>query len=379
MGLHSRDPILLTPGPLTTTLETKAAMLRDWGSWDAAFNAVTANVRRRLLDIVNGHATHVCVPMQGSGTFSVEAAVNTTVPRDGHLLVLINGAYGKRLAKLAQMMGRRVSTFETADDVPTTADDVDRLLSKDPSITHVALIHCETSTGILNPLHAIAATAARHGKRLIVDAMSSFGALPIDVSTTPIDALIAASGKCIEGPPGMGFVIVRRSTLEGCEGRSSSLALDLYDQWVYMEKTTQWRYTPPTHVVVAFDAALEQHAAEGGQPARLARYTANGEALVAGMQALGFRSFLDASIQAPIIYTFHAPADPAYEFKRFYAEVRERGFVLYPGKLTQVETFRVGCIGAIGPSEMRQAVLAVGDALRAMGIRTVTPAVARAA
>ena len=379
MGLHSRDPILLTPGPLTTTLETKSAMLRDWGSWDAAFNAVTANVRRRLLDIVNGHVTHVCVPMQGSGTFSVEAAVNTTVPRDGHLLVLINGAYGKRMAKLAQMMGRRVSTFETADDVPTTADDVDRLLAKDASITHVGLIHCETSTGILNPLPAIAAVVARHGRRLIVDAMSSFGALPIDVSATPIDAVIAASGKCIEGPPGMGFVIVRRSTIEGCEGRSSSLALDLYDQWVYMEKTTQWRYTPPTHVVVAFNVALEQYVAEGGQPARLARYTANGEALVAGMQALGFRVFLDPAIQAPIIYTFHAPADPAYEFKRFYAEVRDRGFILYPGKLTQIETFRVGCIGAIGPSEMRQAVLAVGDAMRAMGIRHVTPAVARAA
>jgi 2-aminoethylphosphonate-pyruvate transaminase len=374
-----RDPILLTPGPLTTSLDTKAAMLRDWGSWDAAFNAVTANVRKRLLDIVDGHATHVCVPMQGSGTFSVEAAVNSLVPRDGHVLVLVNGAYGKRMAKLTQMMGRKVTVFETADDVPTTADDVDRSLARDPSITHVGLIHCETSTGILNPLPGIAAVVARHGKRLIVDAMSSFGALPIDVSTTPIDAVIAASGKCIEGPPGMGFVIVRRATLEGCEGRSSSLALDLHDQWAYMEKTTQWRYTPPTHVVVAFNAALEQHAAEGGQPGRLARYTANGEALVEGMKALGFRSFLDAAIQAPIIYTFHAPADPAYEFKRFYGEVRDRGYILYPGKLTQLETFRVGCIGAIGPAEMRGAVLAIGDAMRAMGIRKIAPTVARAA
>ena len=379
MANHSRDPILLTPGPLTTTLATKYAMLRDWGSWDASFNAVTAEVRRKLLDVVRGHATHVCVPMQGSGTFSVEAAINTLVPRDGHVLVLINGAYGKRMAKLTQMMGRRASTFETADDVPTTAEDVDRLLTRDPSITHVGLIHCETSTGIRNPMEAIAAVVARHGKRLILAAMSSFGALPIDVSATPIDAIVAASGKCIEGPPGMGFVIARRSALEACEGRSTSLALDLYDQWVYMEKTTQWRYTPPTHVVVAFGAALDQFVVEGGQPARLARYAANGAALLDGMKALGLRSFLDASIQAPIIYTFHAPADPAYEFKRFYAEVRDRGFVLYPGKLTQLETFRVGCIGAIGPSEMRQAVLAIGDALKAMGIRTVTPAVARAA
>lgn len=379
MANQSRDPILLTPGPLTTTLETKAAMLRDWGSWDAAFNAVTAKVRARVLDIVNGHATHVCVPMQGSGTFSVEAAVNSLVPRDGHLLVLVNGAYGKRMAKLAQMMGRRVSVFETADDVPTTAEDVDRLLGKDASITHVGLIHCETSTGIANPLAGIASVVARHGRRLLVDAMSSFGALPIDLAATPIDAVIAASGKCIEGPPGMGFVVVRRATLEGCEGRSSSLALDLFDQWTYMEKTTQWRYTPPTHVVMAFHAALEQHAAEGGQAGRLARYTANGAALVAGMKAMGFRVFLDPAIQAPIIYTFHAPADPAYEFKRFYAEVRERGFVLYPGKLTQLETFRVGCIGAIGPSEMHLATLAIGDALRAMGIRTVSPSSARVA
>src|SRR5512147_2972537 len=197
--------------------------------------------------------------MQGSATFSVEAAVNTLVPRDGHVLALINGAYGTRFAKLTQMMGRRLSTFETAEDVPTTPQDVERLLAADASITHVGLIHCETSTGILNPLPGIAAAVARHGRRLIVDAMSSFGALPIDVAATPIDALIAASGKCIEGPPGMGFVIVRRSTLEGCEGRSTSLALDLHDQWTYMEKTTQWRYTPPTHVVVAFNAALEQH------------------------------------------------------------------------------------------------------------------------
>ncbi len=379
MSNHDRDPILLTPGPLTTTLATKAAMLRDWGSWDTAFNEVTARVRAKLLDVIHGADTHVCVPMQGSGTFSVEAAINTLVPRDGHVLVLINGAYGKRLARLTTMMGRKATTFETADDVPTTADDVDRLLAKDPSITHVGLIHCETSTGIENPLQAIAAVVARHGRSLVVDAMSSFGALPIDARTTPFDALIAASGKCVEGPPGMGFVFVRRSVLERCAGNSSSLALDLHDQWTYMEKTTQWRFTPPTHVVVALDAALEQHAAEGGQPARFARYRANFETLVTGMRELGFRVFLPDAIQAPIIVTFHAPDDPRYTFRDFYDRVRDKGFVLYPGKLTQVETFRVGCIGAIGPTEMRHAVNAVRDTLAEMGIRQVTAPSARAA
>jgi 2-aminoethylphosphonate-pyruvate transaminase len=379
MTYSGRDPILLTPGPLTTSLATKSAMLRDWGSWDASFNAVTARVRARLTAIVNGEATHVCVPMQGSGTFSVEAAVNTLVPRDGHLLVLINGAYGRRLARLTEMMGRKLTVFETAEDVPTTAADVARKLDADPSITHVGLIHCETSTGILNPLPEIADAVAQRGRRLIIDAMSSFGAIPIDAGAVPFDALIAASGKCIEGPPGMGFVFARKSALEQCAGNSTSLSLDLYDQWTYMEKTTQWRYTPPTHVVVALDAALEQYLAAGGQPARLARYAANCEMLIAGMKEMGFRPFLDARIQAPIIVTFHAPADPRYAFKAFYDKVRDKGFILYPGKLTQLETFRVGCIGAIGPEEMRHAVNAVRDALAELGIRQIAPAAVRAA
>jgi 2-aminoethylphosphonate-pyruvate transaminase len=380
MTYSGRDPILLTPGPLTTSLATKAAMLRDWGSWDASFNAVTARVRARLTAVVNGEGTHVCVPMQGSGTFSVEAAVNTLVPRSGgHLLVLINGAYGKRLAKLTEMMGRKLSVFETPEDVPTTAADVARKLDADPTITHVGLIHCETSTGILNPLPEIAEAVAQRGRRLIIDAMSSFGAIPIDARTVPFDALIAASGKCIEGPPGMGFVFARKSALEQCAGNSSSLSLDLYDQWAYMEKTTQWRYTPPTHVVVALDAALEQYLSTGGQPARLARYTANCETLIAGMKEMGFRPFLDSRIQAPIIVTFHAPADPRYAFKAFYDKVRDKGFILYPGKLTQLETFRVGCIGAIGPDEMRHAVNAVRDALADLGIRQIAPATVKAA
>ena len=380
MPNFARDPILLTPGPLTTSLQTRAAMLRDWGSWDSNFNAVTREIRDKLSRIIEADGAHVCVPMQGSGTFAVEAAVNTLVPRDGHVLVLINGAYGKRMAKLTEMMGRRLSVFETPDDVRTTADDVDKLLARDPSITHVGLIHCETSTGILNPLAEIAATVAQHGKSLIVDAMSSFGALPIDARTTPFDALIAASGKCIEGPPGMGFVLARRSVLEQCAGRSTSLTLDLYDQWTYMEKTTQWRFTPPTHVVVALNAALDQFDAEGGQPARFARYARNCEVLVNGMRELGFRPFLDPGIQAPIIVTFHAPPDARYTFREFYDRVRDKGFILYPGKLTQVETFRVGCIGAIGPDEMRHAVNAMRDTLAEMGIRRVTPSTsARAA
>jgi 2-aminoethylphosphonate-pyruvate transaminase len=379
MSTFDRDPILLTPGPLTTSLRTKSAMLRDWGSWDSNFNAVTARVRERLLAVVNGTPTHVCVPMQGSGTFSIEAAVNTLVPRNGHVLVLVNGAYGQRMARLTAMMGRKLSTVETADGVPTTAADVARGLDADSSITHVGLIHCETSTGVLNPLAEIADAVAVRGKSLIVDAMSSFGALPIDAARIPFDALIAASGKCVEGPPGMGFVFCRKSVLEKCAGNSTSLSLDLHDQWSYMEKTTQWRYTPPTHIVIALDAALEQYSEQGGQAARLARYAANYETLIAGMKEMGFKVFLDPKIQAPIIVTFYAPADSRYAFKAFYDKVRDKGFVLYPGKLTQVETFRVGCIGAIGPDEMRHAVNAIRDALRELGIKQIASSAIKAA
>ena len=369
-----RDKILLTPGPLTTTLRTKLAMLRDWGSWDADFNAITARLRMRLLDVIHGADSHVVVPLQGSGTFSVEAAVATVTPRDAHLLVPDNGAYCKRAAKLATLMGRRVSVMPVAEDRPIAAADVQARLQADPSISHVILIHCETGTGVENPLADVAAVCERHGKGLIVDAMSSFAALPIDARKVRFDALVAASGKCLEGVPGMGFVFIRKAVLDGCAHRSHSLAMDLHDQHVYMEKTGQWRFTPPTHVVAALDEAMTQFIEEGGQSARLARYSANCKALVDGMARLGFRPFLDAKVQAPIIVTFHAPADAKYDFKRFYDGAKQRGFILYPGKLTQIETFRVGCIGAIGPNEMRQAVEAVADTLREMGIASGTPA-----
>ena len=370
-----RDRILLTPGPLTTTLRTKLAMLRDWGSWDSDFNEVTARVRRSLLEIVNGENTHVVVPMQGSGTFSVEAAVATVVPRDGHVLVADNGAYCKRAAKVASLMGRRCTVLPFDDSQQVSPDAVDAALAADPSITHVVLIHCETGAGVLNPLAQVADLCARRNRGLIVDAMSSFGALPIDAREIRFDALVAASGKCLEGVPGMGFVFLRKAILDGCAGRSQSLAMDLYDQHVYMEKTGQWRFTPPTHVVVALAEAIAQFEAEGGQPARLARYTDNYRTLIDGMSRLGFLPFLDAAVQAPIIVTFHAPGDPRYAFRPFYDAVKKHGFLLYTGKLTQVETFRVGCIGAIGRGEILQAVNAVELALQDMGIASGEPAI----
>lgn len=362
----SADPYLLTPGPLTTSLRTKQSMLRDWGSWDVDFNAITSRVRERLLQIAHGSGTHECVPLQGSGTFSVEAAIGTLVPRTGHVLVPQNGAYCQRIARICRVLGRQLTTLDYPENTQIAASDIGRALTCDPSITHVALVHCETSTGILNPLQEIAQVVAHQGKGLIVDAMSSFGALEIDARSTPFDALVAASGKCLEGPPGMGFVIVRRGALERSEGNSHSLAMDLHDQWAYMQKTTQWRYTPPTHVVAAFDSAIAQYLEEGGLAARGARYAHNCRTLIEGMAKLGLKSFLPAAIQAPIIVTFHAPHTPQYSFKGFYNAVKAHGYILYPGKLTSLETFRVGCMGQLGERGMSGAVEAVGKVLAEM-------------
>jgi len=370
-----RDRILLTPGPLTTTQRTKLAMLRDWGSWDADFIAVTARVRKSLLKVLHAEETHTVVPLQGSGTFSVEASVATLVPKDGHVLVLDNGAYCKRAARLTSMMGRKCTMMSFDEAEPVSPQALEQKLVEDKSVTHVVTIHCETGAGIWNPLQEVADVCAKHGKGLIVDAMSSFGALPIDARETKFDALVAASGKCLEGVPGMGFVFIRKAVLGQCAGNSQSLAMDLHDQHAYMEKTGQWRFTPPTHVVVALAEAIAQFEEEGGQPARLARYTRNYETLIDGMSRLGFLPFLDPQVQAPIIVTFHAPGDSRYDFKTFYESAKKRGFVLYPGKLTQVETFRVGCIGAIGPNEMEQAVEAVAHALEDMGISSGEPAI----
>ena len=368
--IRGNDPILLTPGPLTTSLETKQAMLRDWGSWDASFNAITTSMCKDLVDIVNGAGTHVCVPLQGSGTFSVEAAIGTLVPREGKVLVPQNGAYCQRILKILRYLGRAGVAIDLAEDRHPTGAIVEEALARDPSITHVAQVHCETGTGILNPLPEIAQACARHGKGLIVDAMSSFGAIDIDVSKYPVDAVIAASGKCIEGAPGMGFVIARKAVLEKCQGNSHSLAMDLHDQWTYMQKTTQWRFTPPTHVVAALDSAIEQFLAEGGRAARGARYAENCRTLIDGMARLGLKSFLPSEIQAPIIVTFHAPASGRYQFRRFYDAVKSRGYVLYPGKLTTLDTFRVGCMGQLGERGIAGAVDAVAEVLAEMEAAT---------
>ncbi len=369
MTASTKDPYLLTPGPLTTSAATKEAMLHDWGSRDEEFIAINATVRDTLLTIANASGSHVCVPLQGSGTFAVEATLGTLIPRHGKALILVNGAYGKRMARILDYMNRAYVTIETAEDTPPAPADIDAVLARDASISHVAAVHCETTSGILNPIAEIAEVAAGHRRGLIVDAMSAFGALPLDLSEVACDAVMASSNKCLEGVPGMAFAIVRKAALEACQGNSHSLSLDLYDQWVAMEKNRQWRFTPPIHVIVAFAKALEQFVAAGGVAGRQARYSNNCRVLIEGMREMGFQTLLADALQAPIIVTFKTPVDPNYDFQTFYDSLRARGFIIYPGKLTVADTFRIGCIGDIDEDVMRGALEAVRETLENMGVR----------
>jgi 2-aminoethylphosphonate-pyruvate transaminase len=376
MSNQSRDPYLLTPGPLTTSPTVKRAMLRDWGSRDRDFIALNARVRTRLLELAGGAGCHVAVPLQGSGTFVVEAMLGTLVPRDGKLLVLVCGAYGQRMVRMAGYHGRQVAVLETPEDQPNDPDALDRMLARDRTISHVAAVQCETTSGILNPIERIAAITAHRGRRLLIDAMSAFGALPLDAGSVPFDGLAASANKCLEGIPGVGFAILRQSALEAAEGNAPALSLDLYDQWTSMERNGQWRFTPPTHVLAAFDRALEEHAAEGGIAGRGARYRENCRILIAGMRELGFETLLPDHLQAPIIVTFRMPADPRFVFEDFYDRLRARGYVIYPGKLTVAPSFRIGCIGRLGAAEMQGALAAIRATLAEMEVASGEPAAA---
>ena len=324
--------------------------------------------------MAGGEGTHVAVLLQGSGTFALEAMIGTMVPRDGKLLILINGAYGHRMVQICRVIGRAQTALEWGEDEAVDPHTVAGALAADSTITHVAVVYCETTSGVLNPLTDVAQVVAAAGRRLLIDAMSAFGALPLDARQITFDAMTSSFNKCIEGVPGATFVICHKVALDATVGNSHSVVLDLREQSQFMEKTGQWRFTPPTHVLAAFDRALEEHAAEGGVAGRGARYQRNCHILIDGMREMGFRPLLPDALQAPIIVTFHTPADPRFDFKTFYYKLARRGYLIYPGKLTKIDSFRIGCIGRLAESDMRGALAAIKDALAEMGVRVPVPA-----
>ncbi|MCP4873930.1 MAG: 2-aminoethylphosphonate--pyruvate transaminase [Gammaproteobacteria bacterium] len=364
----SGDPYLLTPGPLTTSLTVKQAMLHDYGSRDATFIDLNARMLERLVAIVHGEGSYISVPLQGSGTFVVEAMIGNFVPVDGKLLILINGAYGQRIAKICDYYRRDYLIQESPEDVPVDVQQLDAALDADADISHVVVVHCETTSGILNPIKEVSEIVARHQRSLLIDSMSAFGALPVDAREIQFDAVVASSNKCLEGAPGMGFCVARESAIEKTQGNSPSLVLDLYEQWRGMQKTRQWRFTPPTHVLLAFDQALTEYEVEGGVEGRGGRYRANCDLLVSGMREMGFKTLLPDELQAPIIVTFHMPLNPEFDFNAFYDGLKDQGYVIYPGKLTVADSFRMGCIGRLDQQHMQDALDAVKNMLNHFGI-----------
>jgi 2-aminoethylphosphonate-pyruvate transaminase len=359
-------------------MSVKAAMLHDAGSWHHEFNGVVAGIRQGLLELagLSRQSGWECILLQGSGTYGVESVFQTCVPPEGKVAVLANGAYGERMVQMLECARIRHAVLRADEAAPLDGQALDTLLAGDRAITHVAVVHCETTTGILNPIEALGRTAKSHGKTFIVDAMSSFGAIPIDFAACGIDFLVSSANKCIEGVPGFSFVLCRRAVLAAAEGHARSLSLDLLSQLKGFEKNGQFRYTPPTHALLAFDQALKELHQEGGIAGRGSRYRRNHQTLLAGMAGLGLRPYLDPAIQSYIITAFPHPPIPGFSFEEFYRKLSERGFIIYPGKLTRVATFRIGTIGRLFPRDLEQLVHAIGITLTEMGaleeVRTAT-------
>ena len=359
--------ILLTPGPLSTSPTVRKAMLRDWCTWDDDYNqGIVTPIREGLEKLASATRADefTCVLMQGSGTFSVESMIGSVLPSNGKLLVLSNGGYGERLAKIAALLGISHEVHDTGELAPPDLVRLEETLSSDSAISHVVMVHNETTTGMMNPLAAVAKIVKAAGKVFLVDSMSAFGGVPLDMGELGIDFLVSSANKCIQGVPGFGFVLAKRDELMKTKGYARSLSLDLFSQWRGLEDGGgKWRFTSPTHVVRAFAQAMAELDEEGGVPARFARYTENHRILVEGMEQLGFRTVLPRELQSPIITGFYDPESEQYEFKRFYTLLKENGFVIYPGKVTGINSFRIGTIGHVFPEDFRRLIKVVGESM----------------
>ena len=363
--LPDNEYLLLTPGPLSTSKTVKAAMLKDWCTWDDDYNNIVQDLRRRLIKLVGAGSEHyTSVLMQGSGTFSVEAMIGSAIPKDGRLLCIANGAYGQRIAQIAKVLNIDFILQDSTELGSVDLNLVEKNLSENTDITHVIVVHCETTTGMLNPIADIAKLAKAHGKTFMVDAMSSFGGIEIDLAALEIDFLVSSANKCIQGVPGFGFIIAKKDKITECKGNARSLSLDVYDQWQAMEAGNgKWRYTSPTHVVRAFHQALIELEEEGGVAARQARYTSNQKILVEGMEKLGFKTVLPKELQSPIITGFISPDSDEYDFKSFYTAIKAKGFVVYPGKVTDMDSFRIGNIGEVYQEHIEALLKAIEESM----------------
>ena len=364
------DKLLFTPGPLGVSMSTKEAMLRDLGSRDQEFINVVQNVRSELLRVAEVDPTeYAAIPMQGSGTFVVESVLTSVVPEAPKgVLIVANGAYGERQAAIAQASGIRYTLLSYSDDEQPSLADIEAALDEDSGLEFVSCVHSETTSGIVNDITAIGQIAKTRGRGFIVDAMSSFGGYPIDFAESSIDFLVSSANKCLQGVPGFGFAIARREALAATQGRARSLSLNLHDQDKGLDANGQFRFTPPTHSLLAFNQALKELKEEGGVSARMRRYATNKQVVWDGLRGLGFEPYLDATQQGHIISSFKYPKSENWNFNEFYTRLNDRGFVIYPGKVTKAEGFRIGHIGDLTPNDSAALVDAVREVCRDMRI-----------
>ena len=363
---------LLTPGPLTTTDTVKQEMLFDHCTWDDDYKKITQEIRAKLLTLAGvSDKDYTAVLMQGSGTFGVESVLTSVIGREDKLLIVSNGAYGERMGDIAEHASISRLIYKQAYDKVPDPEVIGMLLEENPDITHVSMVHSETTSGILNDIAAGAGVVKKAGKTFIVDAMSSFGGVDIPVGELGIDFLISSANKCIQGVPGFSFIIANREKLMESKGKARSLSLDLYDQWETMEKDGKWRFTSPTHVVLAFARALEEMEAEGGIEARNRRYTDNNRLLIRRMKAMGISPYIGEEYQGPIITTFFYPENHSFTFSEMYEYIKERGYAIYPGKVTEAETFRIGNIGEIYEEDINKLCDILGEFLQTKEKRAV--------
>lgn len=369
--------LLLIPGPVSTRPEVRQAMTQDVAPWDDDFRPLYIDMRERVRAIANAPAdTHNALCFGGCGHFGMEAALRTFIPAGGRMLVPVTGAYGARMIRLATEAGRVAIPLDMPQDRPLDPAAVAAALAADPTISHVGLVYSETSTGVVHDPAAIGAVVRAAGRRLILDAVSAFGALPLDLAAQPeIDAAVFTTNKCLEGMPGLAFAISRRDRLEAAAGQAGSWSFDLADiHAASLRNPGSIRFTPPTQVILACLAALDAHDAEGGQPGRYARYRANADALYAGMQRIGLVPCLPRAIQGPIVMNVHAPDDPAWDLQGFVDALKRHGYLISNFYDTPGPSFRVGCIGAVTPADMEGFAAAADAALAGLGIRNRSPA-----
>ena len=346
--------ILLNPGPATTTNTVKQALVvPDICPREEEFGALTQSVLKKIVKVVNGQSTHSTVIFAGSGTAGVEAALSSVVPENGKILILNNGAYGKRAETIIQAYGISHRTIQIEWGNFPEISQIENIIKEETKLTHFFFVHHETTTGMLNPLADMLELCVKHELISIVDAMSSYAGLPIDLQRHQIDYLISSSNKCIQGMAGVSFVIANKERLKATSKVSPrNLYLNLWNNHSYIEQTGQFQFTPPVQIVYALNQALDEFFKES-QSGRTARYVKSYETLLKGIEETGLKMLLPKSQHSKLLTAIVEPKSTEYNFKEMHDHFYENNVTIYPGKGAKKDTFRIANIGAIDYRDMK--------------------------